>query len=114
MKSKLFNRTGSNIVINENTDDEDPKIVVVEFRLKEFLMKRGIKQKELAQMAGIRPNVVTNICRNYSERLSIEHVGKIATALGITDIREIMTLVEYSEAEWHNMYNSHHPEEDEE
>ncbi|WP_217582300.1 helix-turn-helix domain-containing protein, partial [Lysinibacillus sp. GbtcB16] len=57
-------------------------------------------------MTGLRPSAITNICRDNLERVQLDHISKIATALGITDIREIMTLVEVSEAEWFNMANS--------
>jgi|GEM_PF-4612799 len=110
-----FHRIGSEIYINENEKDaNEPKRYVIEFTLLHTLRKRGIKQSELAKMAGITNNAVTNLVRNYRERVSLDHIAKIATALQITDLNEIMTIVEYEEAEFFNMYNSHHPNGDDE
>lgn len=115
-KKSLFSNVGKDaiesLMRHENNPDDAPKRYVVEFGLKGLLKARGIKQKELAAMAGLRPNAVTNICRGYPERVSLDHIGKIATALGITDISEIMYLVEENDSDWFNMYNSLHPDDE--
>lgn len=91
-------------------DEKRPDMYVVEFRLKQTLKKRGIKQKELAEMTGLRPSSITNMCRSYLERVSLDHVSRIATALKITDIREILTLVDYYESDLASP--AYKPEED--
>jgi transcriptional regulator with XRE-family HTH domain len=70
--------------------------MAVEFkiRVKELLEERGITQKELSDMADVRPAAISALARGYVERISIDHIVKIANALGITDLREILTLEE--------------------
>ncbi|QQE73163.1 helix-turn-helix transcriptional regulator [Brevibacillus composti] len=115
-KISLFSAIGADAVKSATESDpyDKPTIYVVEIYLKDVLKRRGIKQKELAQMTGLRPNAITNLCRGYNERVSLDHIGRIATALGITDISEIMRLVEYEEADFFNMYNSIHRDDPEE
>jgi transcriptional regulator with XRE-family HTH domain len=64
----------------------------IELRIGALLKKRGINQKQLAEMTGLRPNAISNIYRGLPERLAIDHIERIANALNITDIREIITL----------------------
>lgn len=64
----------------------------VKIKLKSVLQERGMNQSELATLANIRPNAISNLCRGYVDRLSIEHLEKICAALNITDIRELIEL----------------------
>jgi len=64
----------------------------VKLRLKELLDERGIKQKDLAEMTGIRESTISDICRGSRTVMNFEHISKIAEALKITDIRELIEL----------------------
>lgn len=64
----------------------------VKLHLKELLEQRGITQRELAELAGLRPNTISDITRGIRTGISLEHLGKIATALEIDDIREIINI----------------------
>lgn len=66
--------------------------IKVHLKLKETLEKRGINQSQLAQLTGIRPAAISNLSRGFVERLNLDHVQRIAQALKITDINEIITL----------------------
>ena len=65
---------------------------VIEIKVKNALDERGIKQKELAEMAGIRESTISDIVRGSRTVINFEHLAKIATALEISDIRELITL----------------------
>lgn len=64
----------------------------VKLRLKELLEDRGITQKKLAEMAGMRESTVSDIVRGTRTVINFEHLAKIATALEIDDIRKIIDL----------------------
>ena len=66
----------------------------MKLRVKELLEEKGITQKKLAEMAGVRESTISDIVRGTRTVINFEHLGKIATALEINDIREIIDLEE--------------------
>ena len=64
----------------------------VKLRVKELLEEEGITQKKLAEMAGVRESTISDIVRATRTVINFEHLGKIATALEISDIRKIIDL----------------------
>lgn len=66
----------------------------VKLRIKELLDERGITQKKLAELAGVRESTISDIVRGTRTVINFEHLGKIATALEISDIRKIIDLEE--------------------
>ena len=64
----------------------------VRLRLKELLEEKDITQKKLAEMAGIRESTISDIVRGTRTVINFEHLGKIATALEVDDIRKIIDL----------------------
>lgn len=64
----------------------------VKLRVKELLEEEGITQKKLAEMAGVRESTISDIVRGTRTAINFEHLGKIATALEISDIRKIIDL----------------------
>ena len=64
----------------------------VRIRLKELLDERDIKQKQLAEMTGIRESTISDIVRGSRTVINYEHLAKIAEALEIKDIRDIIEL----------------------
>jgi len=75
---------------DEEKDLQEP--LVVELRLDTVLQKRGMNQKELAELTGIRPAAISQLYRGFVDRLNLDHIARIANALGIEDIRELMGL----------------------
>lgn len=66
--------------------------IVAKLALADILKERGIRQKELAEMASIRPSAISRLVRGYVDRVEIDHLSRIATALNITDMNELIKL----------------------
>ncbi|MEK9199759.1 helix-turn-helix domain-containing protein [Ureibacillus sp. FSL E2-3493] len=66
----------------------------VKIKLLDILKERGMTQAQLADKAEVRPNAISNLCRGYVDRLSIEHIEKICHALNIESISELIELVD--------------------
>jgi len=62
-------------------------------RIKEALEKRDMLQKDLVELTGMRPNAISSLSRGNNERVSLDHLSKIATALDIEDMNELIELV---------------------
>ena len=66
------------------------KKYVVKLKVKEALDKRELSQKKLAEMSGIRESTISDIVRGTRNVINFEHLSKIAEALEVTDIRELI------------------------
>lgn len=67
----------------------------VELRVKETCEKRNIKQSDLARKTELRKNAISVLFKGEDiQRVSIHHLEKIANALELEDINELITLVE--------------------
>lgn len=66
----------------------------IKIKLKDLLISRNMTQSQLAELADVRPNAISNLCRGYVDRLSIEHLEKICEALQLNDINELIQLEE--------------------
>lgn len=77
--------------------DEKERIVPV-LKIKHVIESRGMTQKDLAELTDIRPNAISMLARGYVERLNLDHLQRIAAALNITDIRDLVDLMPESEA----------------
>lgn len=67
-------------------------MVNISLRVRELLNERNMSQKELASVSGVRESTISEICRNARSVINFEHLSKIADALGVTDIRELIVL----------------------
>ena len=63
---------------------------VIRLRVKEALDNRGMTQKKLAEMSGVRESTISDIVRGTRTVINFEHLSKIAKALEIEDIRELI------------------------
>lgn len=59
-------------------------------KVKELLEERNITQKKLAQMSGIRESTISDIVRGTRTVINFEHLSKIAEALEILDISQLI------------------------
>ena len=66
------------------------KKFVVKLKVKEALESRKLSQKKLAEMSGIRESTISDIVRGTRTVINFEHLSKIAVALEVTDIRELI------------------------
>lgn len=64
----------------------------VEMRLKELVKERGISLRELARLSDIEPSIVNKLANNKREKVYLAHIERIAEALDISDISEIIRL----------------------
>lgn len=62
----------------------------VEYKVNELLKERGMMQKELAELTGISSVTINDICNNNRSVANFKYLEKIAKALNITDIRDII------------------------
>lgn len=66
------------------------KKYVVKLKVKEAIEARGITQKKLAEMSGIRESTISDIVRGSRTVINFEHLAKIAQALEVSDITELI------------------------
>lgn len=70
----------------------------VTLKINQALKMRGMTQKELAELTGLRPSAISRLARAEDvDRVSLEHLTKIVTALNISNISELMTVEEECE-----------------
>ena len=63
---------------------------IIKLKIKELLEQRNITQKRLAQMAGIRESTISDIVRGTRTVINFEHLSKIAEALDVEDISQLI------------------------
>ena len=61
-------------------------------KLKYILEDRGWEQKKLAEMTGIREATISELCRNINKTYPRNVLEKIADALEINDISELIQI----------------------
>ena len=83
---------------NGANDGEQGERLRLVLKVRYQLDKRDMTQAKLAELTGIRPNAISTLARGYVDRLTIDHIERIAQALDITDIRELIELMPESEA----------------
>ena len=66
----------------------------IKLKVKELLEERNITQKKLAQMSGIRESTVSDIVRGTRTVINFEHLSKIAEALEIDHISQLIDFEE--------------------
>ncbi|GIP06345.1 hypothetical protein J28TS4_47520 [Paenibacillus lautus] len=67
------------------------KVVV---KIKQLLNERNISLRELSRLTDIRHAALSELSNQKRESISFSHIEKIANALNIKDIREIIDVVE--------------------
>lgn len=69
-----------------------PKKVVV--KISDLTRKFDISLRELSRLSDVRHAALSELSNGKRESISFSHIERIADALHITDIREIIDLVE--------------------
>lgn len=66
--------------------------VVVKIKLKEILAERNMTQSELAKLSNLSETAISTFARGQGNSINKEYLSKIASALNITDISDILEL----------------------
>lgn len=66
------------------------KKYIVKLKIREAIEERGITQKKLAEMSGLRESTISDIVRGTRTVINFEHLSKIAEALEIDNITELI------------------------
>jgi putative transcriptional regulator len=61
----------------------------IKIKLKEILKERGISQRELARLTGLRPNTISHLCSDQVDRIYLSTLVKVCKVLDI-DIQELI------------------------
>lgn len=63
----------------------------IHIKLADLLKERGISQRELSLLTGIRVSSINEMCNNETVRLPLNNLAKICEVLsiGITDVLEL-------------------------
>lgn len=77
---------GGNIMLDDTRDRK------VEILINNLLAERKMSLRELARLSGIEPSNLSNLANGKRERIYLEHIERIADALEIDDISEIIRL----------------------
>ncbi|MEH6992622.1 helix-turn-helix transcriptional regulator [Neobacillus drentensis] len=65
----------------------------VEIKLKDLLKERNIEQKQLAEMTGLTERTISELVNNKVKRMPKEAIEKIANALELDNINDIIAFV---------------------
>lgn len=66
--------------------------VVVRIKLKEILAERNMTQSELARLSNLSETAISMFARGQGSSINKEYLSKIASALNITNISDILEL----------------------
>ncbi|WP_436855160.1 helix-turn-helix domain-containing protein [Staphylococcus caeli] len=65
----------------------------LKIKLKDLLSEKKMTQKGLAEITKIRESTISDIIRGNRTVLNFNHISRIASALEIEDIRELMEFI---------------------
>lgn len=68
------------------------KQVEVRLKLKEILERRGMTQKELAEMTGLREATISELANNTRNVYNKNHLAILIKALNVQNLDELMEL----------------------
>lgn len=63
-------------------------------KIKELLVVNNISLRELSRLTNIRHATLSELSNHKRENINFRHIEKIAEALGIEDIRDIIDLTD--------------------
>ena len=68
------------------------RVYIFRLKLKEVLEKRGVSQKELSRMTGIREGTISELANDSRSVYNKKHLIKIMDALNIVELSDILEL----------------------
>ncbi|CAN7225026.1 helix-turn-helix domain-containing protein [Rossellomorea sp. LjRoot5] len=69
-------------------------MVKVTIKIRSLLEERGMSLRELSRITDIRHAALSELQNGKRESINFGHIERIAQALGITDIRDIIDLTD--------------------
>lgn len=83
------------------TEEKKMKKITVKvvINISKLLAERNMSMRQLALATDIRVTTISELANNRRENINFFHLVKIASELGITDIREIISFEEVDEEE---------------
>ncbi|PEU03188.1 MULTISPECIES: helix-turn-helix domain-containing protein [Bacillus cereus group] len=70
----------------------------IKIKLQEVLTEKKTSQNKLADILGVSPSTVNELCKGEIKRVNIETLAKVADHFKIDDIRELFEIVEDEES----------------
>ncbi len=70
------------------------KNYTLKLKLKSLLEERGLTQKKLSELSGVRESTISDIVRGSRTLINFEHFEKLARALEISEITELIVFDE--------------------
>lgn len=61
-------------------------------KISEVMRSRGLTQLQLAEMTELRQATISELSRNIRDSVNLRHLEKIADALGIDEISELIEI----------------------
>ncbi|WP_340031149.1 helix-turn-helix transcriptional regulator [Paenibacillus sp. FSL K6-1122] len=71
----------------------------VKIKIKEVLKQRNLTQKQLESMSGVSQARISKLTKEDRQEVNLEMLTRIAAALGITDISELIQFEEVPDNE---------------
>lgn len=65
---------------------------IVRIKISNLLKKRRMTQMELSKLTNIRQAAISEMSRNDREKVDLHHLERIANALKIDDMNELITI----------------------
>lgn len=87
----MINFLYSQIYLLKKGEQMEKKIIV---KIKDLLVKHNISLRELSRLTDIRHAALSELSNQKRENINFRHIEKIAEALEIDDIREIIDLMD--------------------
>ncbi|EOW9526593.1 helix-turn-helix domain-containing protein [Bacillus cytotoxicus] len=65
----------------------------IKIKLQDILTENKTSQNKLAEMLGVSPSTVNELCKGEIKRVNIETLAKVADRFEIDDIRKLFEIV---------------------
>ncbi|MFF3147930.1 helix-turn-helix domain-containing protein [Streptomyces sp. NPDC057927] len=64
--------------------------MILNLKIREILESKNMTQQDLSELSGVRRATISEMCNNQRTTISKDHLVKIAKALNITDVSELL------------------------
>ncbi|MFB4163667.1 helix-turn-helix domain-containing protein [Alteribacillus sp. JSM 102045] len=96
-KSAKTGKAAVDELFTETEADNEPDPVRLVIHLKQRMKERNLTQTQLAEMSGVRQATISQLSRGHVEKIHVPTLEKIAAAMHITDISQLITFEVESE-----------------